>query len=113
MRFNNEIIMAKRYTYTGSLPVQLKNAVEVYAIRHKISIDKVIETALKKFLLEKRKNNYIKTFIKANNNSEMISMADWGLKDYLNQLKQLEKGDHQSGSWEGFSNSFDEKEWTW
>ncbi|MES1218041.1 MAG: CopG family transcriptional regulator [Bacteroidota bacterium] len=83
--------MAKQYVYTSTLPIELKEDLEVYATRHKVSKNKVIEKALKKFLMEERKKTYAETFKKANNDPEMISMADWGLDDYLQQLKQLEK----------------------
>jgi len=63
----------------------------MYASHHKVSNNKVILKALKKFLMEERKKTYVETFKKANNDPEMLAMADWGLEDYLKQLKQLEK----------------------
>ena len=83
--------MPKQYVYTSTLPMELKEDLEVYATRHKVSKNKVIEKALKNFLMEERKKIYAETFKKANNDPEMIAMADWGLDDYLKQLKQLEK----------------------
>ena len=83
--------MPKQYVYTSTLPMELKEDLEVYATRHKVSKNKVIEKALKNFLMEERKKLYAETFKKANNDPEMIAMADWGLDDYLKQLKQLEK----------------------
>ena len=83
--------MSKQYVYTSTLPMELKEDLEVYATRHKVSKNKVIEKALKNFLMEERKKIYAETFKKANNDPEMIAMADWGLDDYLKQLKQLEK----------------------
>ncbi len=83
--------MPKQYVYTSSLPIELKEDLEVYATKHKVSKNKVIEKALKKFLMEERKKVYVETFKKANNDPEMTAMADWGLEDYLEQLKQLEK----------------------
>ena len=83
--------MSKQYVYTSSLPMELKEDLHQYATRHKVSKNKVIEKALKKFLMDERKKAYAETFKKANNDPEMIAMADWGLEDYLKQLKQLEK----------------------
>lgn len=83
--------MPKQYVYTSTLPMELKEDLEVYATRHKVSKNKVIEKALKNFLMEERKKLYAETFKKANNDPEMIAMADWGMDDYLKQLKQLEK----------------------
>ena len=81
--------MSKQYVYTSSLPKELKDELEEY---DKISKNKVIEKALKKYLEEDRKKLYADSFKKANNDSEMISMADWGLEDYLQQLKKLSEG---------------------
>ena len=83
--------MPKQHVYTSSLPLELKEELEEYATRYKISKNKVIEKALKKYLEEDRKKLYADSFKKANNDPEMISMADWGLEDYLQQLKNLEK----------------------
>ena len=83
--------MTKQYVYTSTLPIELKEGLEVYATRHKVSKNKVIEKALKMFLMEERKKAYAETFKRANKDTEMIAMADWGLEDYLEQLKQLEK----------------------
>ena len=83
--------MSKQYVYTSTLPMELKEDLEVYATRHKVSKNKVIEKALKNFLMEERKKLYAETFKKANNDPEMIAMADWGMEDYLKQLKQLKK----------------------
>ena len=51
--------MIKQYVYTSSLPMELKERLEQYAIRHKVSKNKVIEKALKKFLMEERKVAYV------------------------------------------------------
>ena len=82
--------MPRQYIYTSSLPIELKDEIEEYASRHKISKNKVIEKALKNLLSEEKKKLYAASFKKANNDPGMISMADWGLDDYLQQLKKLE-----------------------
>ena len=83
--------MPKQYVYTSTLPIELKEELDLYATKHKTSKNKIIEKVLKKFLTEERKKAYAETFKKASSDSEMIEMADWGLEDYLNQLKELEK----------------------
>lgn len=83
--------MLKQYVYTSSLSMELKEDLEVYAARHKVSKNKVIQKALKRFLAEERKKAYAESFQRANKDPEMKSMADWGLDDYLEQLKALEK----------------------
>ena len=83
--------MVKQYVYTSSLPLELKEDLEQYVIINKMSKNKVIEKALRKFLMEERKKAYVETFKKANKDNEMTDMADWGLEDYLKQLNELEK----------------------
>jgi hypothetical protein len=83
--------MSKQYVYTSTLPIELKDELELYAAKHKTSKNKIIEKALKKILTEERKKAYVETFKKANSDSAMTEMADWGLEDYLKQLKDLEK----------------------
>ena len=78
--------MIKQYTYTSTLPIELKEELELYAAKHKVSKNKIIEKALKKFLMEERKKAYVETFKKANKDPEMIAMADCGLEDYQGGL---------------------------
>jgi metal-responsive CopG/Arc/MetJ family transcriptional regulator len=69
--------MPKQYVYTSTLPIELKEELELYATKHKTSKNKIIEKALKKFLTEERKKAYAESFKKVNSDSEMIEMADW------------------------------------
>ncbi len=48
----------------------------------------IIETALKKYKDEAKKEALKKTFIAANKDPEMAQMAEEGLDDYANQLKK-------------------------
>jgi len=62
-----------------------------YAKKKKISKNKVIEIAVKKLLEEEIRNELQRTFTLAANDKELLKMAEWGLGDYLEQLKELEK----------------------
>jgi ribosomal protein L10 len=81
----------KTVTYTSTLPNMVMEEVVEYAKKKKISKNKVIEIALKKLLDEEIRDDLKRTFILAANDKEMIEMAEWGLGDYLEQLKELEK----------------------
>lgn len=81
----------KKITYTSTLPSMVMEEIVAYAKRKKISKNKVIEIAVKKLLEEEIKNDLKRTFELAANDKEMIEMAEWGLGDYLEQLKELEK----------------------
>ena len=65
--------------------------VAAYAKRRNVSKNKVIEIALKKLFEEELKEELKKTFQLANEDKELIQLAESGLGDYLEQLKELEK----------------------
>ena len=81
----------KKITYTSTLPGIVMEGVVEYAKKKKISKNKVIEIAVKKLLEEEIKNELRRTFTLAENDKELPEMAEWGLSDYLEQLKELEK----------------------
>ncbi|MEO6456113.1 MAG: hypothetical protein ABIN97_18680 [Ginsengibacter sp.] len=81
----------KKVTYTSTLPNMVMEEVAEYAKKKKISKNKVIEIALKKLLDEEIKKELKQTFMLAANDKDLIEMAEWGLGDYLDQLKEMEK----------------------
>jgi hypothetical protein len=80
----------KKITYTSTLPETIMQGVVEYAKKKKISKNKVIEIAVRKLLEEEIKNELRRTFTLAANDKEVIEMAEWGLGDYLEQLKEME-----------------------
>ena len=84
--------MKKQYvTYTSSMSNLVMEQLEKYVARNKTKKNVIIEQAVKQFLSTDRKKAYAETFKRANKDPEMIAMSDWGLEDYRNQLKSLEK----------------------
>jgi hypothetical protein len=81
----------KKITYTSTLPGTVMEEVVEYAKKKKISKNKVIEIAVKKLMEEEIKNELRCTFTLAANDKELLEMAEWGLGDYLEQLKEMEK----------------------
>ncbi|MDQ6763000.1 MAG: hypothetical protein M3015_10295 [Bacteroidota bacterium] len=81
----------KKVTYTSTLPNVVMEEVAEYAKKKKISKNKVIEIAVKKLLEEEIRNDLRLTFELAANDKELVEMAEWGLGDYLEQLKEFEK----------------------
>jgi len=81
----------KKITYTSTLPGVVMEGVVEYAKKKKISKNKVIEIAVKKLLDEEIKIELRRTFTLAANDKELLEMAEWGLGDYLDQLKEMEK----------------------
>ncbi len=81
----------KNITYTSTLPSVVMEEVAEYAIKKNVSKNKVIEIALKKFFEEEMKKDLKETFKLANEDKELLQLAESGLGDYLEQLKELEK----------------------
>ena len=81
----------KKITYTSTLPSVVMEEVVEYAKKKKISKNKVIEIAVKKLMEEEIKEELRRTFTLASNDKELLKMAEWGLGDYLEQLKEMEK----------------------
>jgi hypothetical protein len=81
----------KKITYTSTLPSMVMEEIVEYAKKKKISKNKVIEIAVKKLMEEEIKNELRRTFTLAENDKELLEMAEWGLGDYLEQLKEMEK----------------------
>lgn len=78
-------------TYTSTLPNIVMEEVVEYARKKKISKNKVIELAIKKLLDEEIRNELKRSFKLAANDKDLIEMAEWGLGDYVQQLKEMEK----------------------
>ena len=81
----------KKITYTSTLPNTVMEGVVEYAKKNNISKNKVIEIALKKLLDEEIRNDLIESFKKIADDPEIMEMAEWGLDDYVKQLKKMEK----------------------
>jgi len=81
----------KIVTYTSSLPNMVMEEVVEYAQKKNVSKNKVIEIALKRFFEEEIKQELQDTFQLASKDKELVQLAEEGLGDYLNQLKELEK----------------------
>ena len=89
---NAKIInMGKQYGYTSSLPLELKEELEKYAARNKISKKKVIEMALERFFDYEVQKELFKSLKKIADDPALIEMTEWGMKDYARQLKVGEK----------------------
>ena len=81
----------KNITYTSTLPSLVMEEVVEYARKKKVSKNKVIEIALKKLFEDELKRDLQETFKVASQDKELLEMAEEGLGEYLEQLKELEK----------------------
>jgi hypothetical protein len=81
----------KNITYTSTLPDVVMEKVVEYARKKNLSKNKVIEIALKKLMEEEIKNELMESFKKIANDPEMIETAEWGMREYSEQLKNFDK----------------------
>ena len=73
----------KSINYTSSLPADLLEMLEHYAVRFKVPKNRIIENSLKAYFENLKRAEYIRSFRKAAGDSEIIDMAEDGLEDYL------------------------------
>lgn len=78
-------------TYTSTLSLDMMNTLNDYAQRLKLPKSKIIETALSNYLDEIKRAEYARSFQRANEDPELLAMAEEGLDDYLEMLNQHEK----------------------
>jgi metal-responsive CopG/Arc/MetJ family transcriptional regulator len=77
----------KSHNFTSSLPLDLLDALDLYARKFKVPKNHIIEQALKAYFEKLKKAEYIHSFKKAAGDVEMISLAEEGLADYLKILE--------------------------
>ena len=81
--------MSKSMNYTSSLPADLLEKVEEYAVKFKVPKNKIIEKSLRAYFENLKKAEYIRSFRLAAGDSVIIDMAEEGLEDYLKILDKL------------------------
>ena len=74
-------------TFTSTLPDELLNLLAERAIKLKMPKNKIIEKALRIYLEQLNKAEYVKSYRLASDDSDILSIAEEGMEDYFNQLK--------------------------
>ena len=75
-------------TFTSTLPDKLLDLLSRKAKTLSLPKNKLIEAALTLYLEHLEKAEYIKSYKQAATDSDILTMADEGMEDYLNQLRQ-------------------------
>ena len=75
-------------TFTSSLPDDLLHSLAEKAGKLSLSKNKLIENALRLYLEHLDKAEYIKSYQQAATDKDLIQLAEEGMEDYLNQLKE-------------------------
>ena len=72
-------------TFTSTLPDDLLSSLKNTAEKLTIPKNKIIEKALRIYLDQLNRAEYLKSFKQAANDNEIIMMAEEGMKEYLKQ----------------------------
>lgn len=77
-------------TFTSSLPDSLLQLLEEKANELSLPKNKLIEKALSVYLEQLNRAAYIKSYKRMADDIDMLTMAEEGMKDYLQQLDQTD-----------------------
>ncbi|MBI5798564.1 MAG: hypothetical protein HZB10_01365 [Candidatus Yonathbacteria bacterium] len=83
--------MKTTITFTNNMSADLMEWLEKYSAHHKVTRRAILEKALNEFRKSARKREYAQSFKKASLDSEIKSMSEDGLGDYLKQLSHFDK----------------------
>jgi metal-responsive CopG/Arc/MetJ family transcriptional regulator len=75
-------------TFTSTLPEELLAKLNEVAKRHAVPKNRLIEKALRIYLDQLNRAEYVKSFKKAAGDENLLSMAEEGMEDYLKQLEE-------------------------
>jgi hypothetical protein len=79
----------KPITFTSTLPEEVWQVLDAYAVKFKVPRNRIMEQALRAYFDKLKQAEYTRSFKKAAGNPEMESLAEEGLEDYLKILDEL------------------------
>lgn len=74
-------------TFTSSLPNDLLSLLEIKAVELKLPKNKLIEKALRIYLMQLNKAEYVRSYKKMAKDADILDIAEEGMEDYMAQLK--------------------------
>ncbi|SHJ27734.1 Ribbon-helix-helix domain-containing protein [Tangfeifania diversioriginum] len=78
-------------TFTSTLPDDLLISLKDTAEKLAIPKNKIIEKALRIYLDQLNRAEYVKSFKQAATDNDIIMMAEEGMEEYLKQVEKFEK----------------------
>ena len=75
-------------TYTSTLPDSLMDLLNKKAAELSVPKNKLIEKALSLYLEQVKKAEYIKSYKKLAEDTDILELAEEGMEDYFTQLNQ-------------------------
>jgi predicted transcriptional regulator len=74
-------------TFTSTLPDDLLDKLSEYAKKLKMPKNKLIEAALSLYLDHLKRAEYVKSYRRAEDDPDIITLAEEGMADYLKQIE--------------------------
>lgn len=78
--------MKNNTTFTSSIDNGIMKKLRDYSDKYKLPKNKIIENALSSYFDELKHAEYVRSFRRAKNDPEMLTMAEEGIEDYLKIL---------------------------
>lgn len=75
-------------TFTSTLPEELLSKLDSMAKKLSVPKNRLIEKALRIYLDQLNRAEYVQSFKQAADDSSILDMAEEGMEDYLKQLEQ-------------------------
>ena len=75
-------------TFTSTLPEDLLKLLKENADKFSIPMNKLIEKALRIYLDQLNRAEYVKSYKQAGQDQDVMAIAEEGMEDYLKQLSQ-------------------------
>jgi hypothetical protein len=75
-------------TFTSTLPDDLLNMLSEKAKALSLPKNKLMENALRLYLQHLEKAEYIRSYQQAASDKDVLTIAEEGMEDYLNQVKE-------------------------
>lgn len=76
-------------TYTSTLPSDMLEQLNEYALKLNMPKNQLIERALRNYFDKLKKAEYIRSFQRAAQDEEVIALAEEDLEDYLKMVEEL------------------------
>ncbi len=75
-------------TFTSTLPDDLMNILKLKADQLSVPMNKLIEKALRIYLDQLNRAEYVRSYKTAAGDKDLMSIAEEGMEDYLKQLPE-------------------------
>ena len=75
-------------TFTSSLPDQLLHELSLQAKKLSVPKNKLIEKALKVYLNQIKRVEYINSYQQQSNDENILAIAEEGMEEYLKQIEE-------------------------